>query len=199
MSVATLQRIPTMVLGGLAGLGVVLVTLAPQALAADTTVSMTDNAFGPATITINVGDTVTWVNNGEHDHTATADDRSWDSGELAPGGSFSHTFTTAGTFGYFCELHGAPGGIGMSGTIVVQAAAPSEPTPAPTAQTVVVQPTAAAAAAPGTPTVPVAGVPNAAMDRPSPVGMVGVALLVAAALVFGIANLQPLKAPRRAR
>jgi plastocyanin len=44
-----------------------------------------------------------------------------DSGTLAPGAQFSHVFASATTVPYYCKFHGAPGGSGMSGTIVVHA------------------------------------------------------------------------------
>ncbi|MGA2506474.1 MAG: hypothetical protein ABSF80_03255 [Chitinispirillaceae bacterium] len=43
----------------------------------------------------------------------------FESGTVAPGGSFSHVFMTAGVFPYHCKFHGSVGGGGMSGTIVV--------------------------------------------------------------------------------
>ncbi|MDQ3881118.1 MAG: cupredoxin domain-containing protein, partial [Chloroflexota bacterium] len=100
MSAGTLQRLPTAVLGALAGLGFTVLTHAAHVHAADTSVTIVDDAFQPASVTISVGDTVTWVNTGDHPHTVTADDGSFDSGELDTGGTFSHTFTSAGTFGY---------------------------------------------------------------------------------------------------
>src|ERR1700712_5698501 len=73
--------------------------------------------FTPATVTINVGDTVTWTNGGGF-HDVNADDGSFGN---SPGGSwtFSHTFTPAGTFGYHCSIHGSAGS-GMFGTVTVQ-------------------------------------------------------------------------------
>ena len=50
--------------------------------------------------------------------------REFVSGDLANGASFSHTFTSAGSVPYFCRYHGNAGGIGMSGVITVNAAAP---------------------------------------------------------------------------
>jgi plastocyanin len=48
---------------------------------------------------------VKWVNNGQHNHTVTATDGSWDSGNIAPGQTFTRTFTAPGTFSYKCSLH----------------------------------------------------------------------------------------------
>jgi plastocyanin len=61
--------------------------------------------FDPNELLISVGTTVEWTNQDEAPHTATATDDSFDSGILETGGTFSHTFDTAGTFDYFCELH----------------------------------------------------------------------------------------------
>ncbi len=81
-------------------------------------VTMADFSFTPAAITISVGDTVTWTNSGpDEPHTATADDGSFDTGEVAVGGSASHTFTEAGTFPYTCSLHPDQ----MRGTVTVEA------------------------------------------------------------------------------
>jgi plastocyanin len=68
-------------------------------------VAITDYQFTPPSITVKVGDTVTWTNNGPSKHTATADDGSFDSGSLSAGQTFSHTFQTAGTFSYICTIH----------------------------------------------------------------------------------------------
>jgi plastocyanin len=91
---------------------------------AQVTVVMQNIAFNPANITIHVGQQVVWVNNDSVPHTTTSGSCSggtctpspgWDSGTLNAGQSFSHTFTTAGTFPYFCRIHGAS----MQGTVTV--------------------------------------------------------------------------------
>ena len=62
------------------------------------------------------GDTVTWTNKGSAPHTTTSDIMGvWDSGSMGPGGTFSHTLTTAGEYPYHCQIH-----LGMTGTIVVE-------------------------------------------------------------------------------
>ena len=76
------------------------------------------DVFQPATVTINVGDTVTWRNTDNVPHTSTSDDEVWDSGNLNQGEEFSFTFEEAGTYGYFCAYHP-----GMEGTVVVRDAA----------------------------------------------------------------------------
>ena len=99
---------------------------AMQAAAADTAaadapadavqVDIKDLAFTPAQITVPVGGTVTWTNDDTVPHTATAKDRAvLQSGTLEPGAQFSQTFTTPGTFDYFCEFHA-----NMKGEIIVQ-------------------------------------------------------------------------------
>jgi plastocyanin len=85
---------------------------------ASATVSMGDNFYSPASVSIAVGDTVTWNNNGQAQHSATANDGSFDTGVFGPGGSRSETFTRAGTFSYFCTVHGQS----QSGTVRVLAA-----------------------------------------------------------------------------
>jgi plastocyanin len=78
-------------------------------------------AFGPASVTIPVGSTVTWTNQESGvDHTTTSDASStvaWDSRNLAPGASYSVTFIQTGTFTYHCSIHPF-----MTGTIIVQGA-----------------------------------------------------------------------------
>jgi plastocyanin len=94
--------------------------------AADAAVEIT-STFGPATLTVTVGDTVTWTNADSMPHTASAEDGAFDSGNLDPGQAFSFTFTEPGTYEYRCDYHSD-----MQGTIVVEAAA-SEPSTAATA------------------------------------------------------------------
>ncbi|HJZ59411.1 MAG TPA: cupredoxin domain-containing protein [Gemmataceae bacterium] len=90
---------------------------APPAAQAEqsATVSISDNAFEPARLTVSVGTTVRWKNGGQHRHTVTSGTAVWDSGKLEPGASYSYTFTKPGTYSYHCALHN-----GMKGEIVVQ-------------------------------------------------------------------------------
>jgi LPXTG-motif cell wall-anchored protein len=83
-------------------------------------VTIKDFSFGPKTLTINTGDSVTWTNQGPTGHSTTAKGGGWDSGVLSAGKSFSHTFTQAGTYQYFCTPHPF-----MTATIVVKAASSS--------------------------------------------------------------------------
>jgi plastocyanin len=78
-------------------------------------VAIQNFAFGPASLTITKGATVTWKNNDNVPHTATSDDGSWDTGNIAPGGSKSLSFANAGSFAYHCTVHSM-----MKATLVVQ-------------------------------------------------------------------------------
>ena len=71
------------------------------------TVSMEDNYFDQAEITVPAGTTVTWLQNGNNPHTTTSYDGLWDSGliEGGTGETFSFTFDEPGTYTYFCGPH----------------------------------------------------------------------------------------------
>lgn len=88
------------------------------------TVQVVNNIFNPAMLTVPVGTTVTWTwSTTAMGHNVVPDDGSTPtgSGPLADyPHSYSFTFGTAGTFHYHCQAHGAPGGVGMSGTVIVQ-------------------------------------------------------------------------------
>src|SRR6266404_8478370 len=79
-----------------------------------TSVSMYDNYFAPSPITVSAGTTVTWTNRGSMQHTVTSDNGLFSSGAINPGSSFSITFNSPGTYRYYCQFHGGPGGQGMS-------------------------------------------------------------------------------------
>ena len=68
-------------------------------------VTIKNFAFGPASLSVAAGTTVTWTNDDTAAHTATADDGTFDSSSIAPGATFSQTFDTAGTFAYHCSIH----------------------------------------------------------------------------------------------
>jgi LPXTG-motif cell wall-anchored protein len=130
--------------------------------AGDPTDVITDFKFAPATITVHAGDTITWVNNGPTAHSATANDKSFDTGLLQKGASASHTFTQAGTFAYICKIHPF-----MHGTVIVLAStttpssgsgSPSSSAPATSAS--------AGSSATGTPASP-ASATSSANDLPS--------------------------------
>src|SRR3954447_21172534 len=85
-----------------AALGLLLTSLlllgpAPTA-AADVSVHIVNFAFVEPNVTVPVGTTVVWTNDDVIAHTVTSDTGVWDSGSLQKGGTFRHTFDTAGTF-----------------------------------------------------------------------------------------------------
>lgn len=77
-------------------------------------VKVVDFAYTPNVIIVPVGTTVRWTNNGAFNHTITSDTALFDSGPLAPGGSFEYRFDTPGTFNYHCTLHPS-----MTGKVIV--------------------------------------------------------------------------------
>lgn len=84
------------------------------------TIQMTPNSYTPADLKITKGTKVTWTNTDSMVHTVSADNSSYNSGSLSPGQSYSLTFSIPGEYTYFCAFHGGPGGVGMSGRIVVE-------------------------------------------------------------------------------
>lgn len=80
-----------------------------------TAVTIQNMSFSPATLTVKVGDSVTWTNQDSVGHTATADDNSFDTGVIENGQSKSVAFNKAGTYTYHCTIHPS-----MHGTIIVQ-------------------------------------------------------------------------------
>jgi plastocyanin len=79
-------------------------------------VTIKNFAFGPASVTVKVGSTVTWTN-GDHDaHTVTSQDSGGplQSATINNGETYQHTFTKAGRYAYRCSIHPF-----MTGTVVV--------------------------------------------------------------------------------
>ena len=121
------------------------------ASAADHTISIKNVQYNPNSLTINAGDSVTWVNN-ESDgtvHSSTSDDGLWNSPDLSPGSTFSFTFTTAGTFSFHCRFHTS-----MTGTITVVGGSggPPPPPPPPPSSTTTTPPVTTTTTAPSTTT-----------------------------------------------
>jgi plastocyanin len=72
--------------------------------------TLTDSAYQPNPVQVNVGDSVTWTKDDSQPHTVTivegaTPEGRFDSGIMAPGATFEHTFTEAGEYPYFCMLH----------------------------------------------------------------------------------------------
>ena len=80
------------------------------------TVEIKGFAFNPATITVTKGTTVKWTNNDNAPHTVTTTSApvDFDSGTKNKGDTFTQTFDTAGTYGYYCSIHPS-----MKGKIIV--------------------------------------------------------------------------------
>ena len=77
-------------------------------------VTIIDNAFQPASLSVKVGDTVTWTDTGNNPHTVTFDQGGQTSDTLSTGKTYSQKFDTAGSFTYHCKIHSS-----MTATITV--------------------------------------------------------------------------------
>ena len=86
---------------------------APQPASAE--VKVDNFSFGPATLTVAVGTTVTWTNRDDIPHTIVSTDKAFKSKVLDTDEKFSFTFSKAGTYPYFCSIHPK-----MTGSVVVQ-------------------------------------------------------------------------------
>jgi plastocyanin len=83
---------------------------------AETTEVKIDNfSFGPGTLTVPVGTTVTWTNRDDIPHTVVSTEGAFKSKVLDTDEKFSFTFSKAGTFPYFCSIHPK-----MTGKVIVQ-------------------------------------------------------------------------------
>jgi plastocyanin len=87
----------------------------PPPLPDASTVTIDNFTFDPPTLVVAAGSTVTWVNRDDVPHTATSNDKSFDSGPLDTDDRFSRKFEAAGTFPYYCAVHPH-----MTGTVVVR-------------------------------------------------------------------------------
>lgn len=87
---------------------------APPPPAGANQVTIDGFAFAPITLTVPAGTTVIWTNRDEEPHTVAASDGSFHSPGMGTGATFTHTFSTAGTFDYVCSIHPM-----MRGTVVV--------------------------------------------------------------------------------
>src|SRR4051794_4522963 len=121
----------------IAGLPAVLVAAsgvvwaAPDgAAAASHAVVISGYAFQPASLTVGVGDTVTWTNSDQapHDVTTTSAPEAIHGSRMDKGGTFSYTFSTPGTYAYICSFHPD-----MRATVIVRPAAspPANPSVSP--------------------------------------------------------------------
>jgi len=72
-------------------------------------------SFGPTTVTVDKGSTVTWINRDDIPHTVVSSDKVFKSKVLDTDEQFSFTFAQAGTYPYFCSIHPK-----MTGTVIVK-------------------------------------------------------------------------------
>jgi len=86
-----------------------------QPSAATAAVKIDNFVFGPQTITVPVGATVTWTNSDDIPHTAVSTDGVFKSKVMDTDEKFTYTFTKAGTYPYYCTIHPK-----MTGKVVVQ-------------------------------------------------------------------------------
>ena len=119
--------------GALVTVAASLLVGAVPSSAANVPAAIKGYAFDPASMTISVGDTVTWTNEDKAPHTVTSTDGGpLDSPTLQQGDSWSFTFTKPGTYQYYCAIH--PDMVGTVTVVAPTTAAPST-TEAPTTTT----------------------------------------------------------------
>jgi len=107
--------------GAACAAGLAAVALPGLAQSAASRVAIDNFTFQPARLTVTAGTTVTWTNKDDIPHAVAAVDKLFKSKALDTDDSYSFTFTTPGTYQYFCSIHPH-----MTGTIVVEAATGSD-------------------------------------------------------------------------
>lgn len=85
---------------------------------ADVEVAVRDNFFDPSGAQIEVGETVQWAWEGLEQHSVTFVDPALSSSAVQGEGTFTRSFDRAGTFAYYCSIHGSPSA-GMRGGVTV--------------------------------------------------------------------------------
>ena len=100
-------------------IAILLLTAAPALLLAQREaredIRIQNRAFTPAAIHVKKGQSITWKNYDDLDHTVDAEDGSFSSGTIKKGKTFTHTFKKPGKYPYACHLHPR-----MKGVIVVE-------------------------------------------------------------------------------
>jgi plastocyanin len=87
----------------------------PATQAAEHTVVIENMQFNPAQLSVHRGDRIVWVNKDLFPHTVTATNKTFDSGSIAAGGSWTYVARSSGEFAYGCTFHPT-----MKGTVKVQ-------------------------------------------------------------------------------
>src|SRR5258707_12340600 len=88
---------------------------AQQAAPATANVKIDNFSFGPGTLTVSIGTTVTWTNRDDIPHTVVSTEGAFKSKVLDTDEKFSYRFAKPGTYSYFCSIHPK-----MTGKVVVQ-------------------------------------------------------------------------------
>jgi amicyanin len=91
------------------------VSVNAQPAAASPNVKIDNFSFGPATLTVSAGTTVTWTNRDDIPHTVVSTESAFKSKAMDTDEKFSQTFAKPGTYSYFCSIHPK-----MTGKVVVQ-------------------------------------------------------------------------------
>jgi amicyanin len=104
-------------LGALVGAALAASVLVARAQNQTLAVAIDNFTFNPQTLTVKAGTTVTWTNKDDIPHAIAAVGKQFKSKVMDTDNSYSFTFTTPGTYAYFCSLHPH-----MTGTIMVEAA-----------------------------------------------------------------------------
>jgi len=94
-----------LVCASVGGLVAAAVLTASGAAAPTAEIAMPGKFYSPGQLDVLLGTTVTWRNADRSTHTVTADDDVFDSGFIPPGGTFSRTFATSGTYRFHCTIH----------------------------------------------------------------------------------------------
>jgi plastocyanin len=104
-------------MAGMPGMGEMAHPAAQVAAAEPNTVTIDNFTFGPQTLTVAVGTTVTWINHDDEPHTVVNEGtpRLFKSAALDTDDKFTYTFDKPGTYNYFCSIHPH-----MTGTVVVK-------------------------------------------------------------------------------
>jgi amicyanin len=131
-------------------------------------VTIEQYAYGPSSLMVTVGDTVTWTNRdtAAHDVVTTSGPASFRSKLLAKGQSYSYTFTVPGTYQYYCSVHPT-----MRASVMVHAkASPTTTAPRPSATRTPRRSTTTAARPPATAPPPSAPATTPAVALPAAPG-----------------------------
>jgi len=110
----------TVVLAAVAVLALAVTGASQPASQATKAVAIKSTGFSPKSVTIATGDAVKWTNRDTKNHQVVANNGSFASAAIKPGKSYTHTFNTAGTFGYRDALHPS-----LTGKVVVKGPPPA--------------------------------------------------------------------------